>query len=78
MQDSASKMTKYLKYFSLFILILQNTSMVLSIRYSRMLFKSDNSTTVKKEGRYLTSVVILLSEILKFVACNIIVFCQLG
>lgn len=52
-----------LKYLSLIVLVLQNTSMVLVIRYSRTM-----------EGpRYLSSTAVALAEITKFVTCFFLV-----
>ena len=62
---------KHYKYISLIVLLLQNVMMVLTIRYSRM-------NITKTTPIYLTSVIILFSEILKFLVCNLIVFFQLG
>ena len=62
---------KYYKYISLIVLLVQNVMMVLTIRYSRIHLS-------KTEPNYLTSVVILYSEILKFIVCNVIVYFQLG
>ena len=68
---------KVYKYFCLFVLILQNVSMVLSIRYSRMIFAEQKKNNIEKP-HYLTSVVILYSEIVKFLVCNLIIYSQLG
>ena len=52
-----------LKYVSLIVLVVQNTSMVLVMRYSRTM-----------EGpRYLSSTAVVLSEITKFVTCFFLV-----
>ncbi|XP_003383398.1 PREDICTED: UDP-N-acetylglucosamine transporter-like [Amphimedon queenslandica] len=52
-----------LKYLSLIVLVVQNTSMVLVMRYSRTM-----------EGpRYLSSTAVVLSEITKFVTCFFLV-----
>ena len=75
-QTNTTSATLY-KYFCLVVLILQNVSMVLSIRYSRMIFNEEKKNNVQKP-HYLTSVVILYSEILKFIVCNIIIYSQLG
>ncbi|XP_070562848.1 UDP-N-acetylglucosamine transporter-like [Ptychodera flava] len=59
-----------LKYLSLGILILQTTSAVLAMRYSR---------TVKGDGpRYLSSTAVVMSEVMKIVACVILVYLQQG
>lgn len=62
---------KYYKYVSLIVLLVQNVMMVLTIRYSRM-------NLSQTDPNYLTSVVILFSEILKFFVCNLIVYFQQG
>ncbi len=58
---------KFYKYFSLLILVIQNASIVLCIRYTRL-----------HKIQYLTSVVILIKEILKFVASNFILYGTIG
>ncbi|KAL2097750.1 hypothetical protein ACEWY4_006957 [Coilia grayii] len=55
-----------LKYLSLGILVLQTTSLVLTMRYSR---------TLKEDGpRYLASSAVVSAEMLKIVACIFLVF----
>ncbi|KAG1969154.1 UDP-N-acetylglucosamine transporter [Pimephales promelas] len=55
-----------LKYVSLGVLVLQTTSLVLTMRYSRML---------QSEGpRYLASSAVVCAEVLKIVACLLLVF----
>ncbi|XP_068593966.1 solute carrier family 35 member A3b isoform X2 [Cebidichthys violaceus] len=55
-----------LKYLSLGVLVLQTTSMVLTLRYSR---------TLKGDGpRYLASSAVVLSELLKILVCTLFVF----
>ena len=52
-----------LKYTSLLLLVIQNTVVVLLLRYSRTM-----------EGpRYLTSTAVVITEIMKFVACFFLV-----
>ncbi|XP_071952796.1 UDP-N-acetylglucosamine transporter-like [Antedon mediterranea] len=59
-----------LKYISLGILILQTTSLVLMMRYSR---------TVQDDGpRYLSSTAVVCAEILKVLACLVLVAYQEG
>ncbi|KAF7223291.1 transcript variant X1, partial [Nothobranchius furzeri] len=54
-----------LKYQSLGVLVLQTTSLVLTMRYSR---------TLKEDGpRYLASSAVVLSEVLKIFACTVLV-----
>lgn len=57
-----------LKYMSLGILVLQTTSLVLTMRYSR--------TPKKDSPRYLPSAAVVSAELLKITACTIIVFVQ--
>ncbi|XP_052467716.1 UDP-N-acetylglucosamine transporter-like isoform X2 [Carassius gibelio] len=55
-----------LKYVSLGVLVLQTTSLVLTMRYSR---------TLQSEGpRYLASSAVVCAEVLKIVACLLLVF----
>lgn len=52
-----------LKYISLFVLVIQSTSLVLIMRYSRMM-----------DGpRYLSSTAVVLAECVKFITCFILV-----
>ncbi|XP_060783943.1 solute carrier family 35 member A3b isoform X2 [Neoarius graeffei] len=57
---------KRLKYVSLGVLVLQTTSLVLTMRYSR---------TLQSDGpRYLASSAVVFSEILKIITCTLLVF----
>uniref|UniRef100_A0AAV2JQU8 UDP-N-acetylglucosamine transporter n=1 Tax=Knipowitschia caucasica TaxID=637954 RepID=A0AAV2JQU8_KNICA len=57
-----------LKYMSLGVLVLQTTSLVLTMRFSR---------TLKEEGpQYLPSSAVVSAELLKIVVCTLIVFVQ--
>ncbi|KAF6075006.1 hypothetical protein HJG60_009408 [Phyllostomus discolor] len=59
-------MSANLKYLSLGILVFQTTSLVLTMRYSR---------TLKEEGpRYLSSTAVVVAELLKIVACVLLVY----
>ncbi|XP_056119383.1 solute carrier family 35 member A3b isoform X2 [Rhinichthys klamathensis goyatoka] len=63
---SMSPTSSRLKYVSLGVLVLQTTSLVLTMRYSRML---------QSEGpRYLASSAVVCAEVLKIVACLLLVF----
>ena len=62
---------KYYKYLSLVLLLSQNVMLALAIRYSKM-------NASKKKVNYLTSVVILFSEALKFVICHLLVLFETG
>ena len=56
----------YKKYLSLVVLIVQNTALVLVMRYSR---------TVSVDGpRYLATTAVVLTELLKLTVCVIMVF----
>ncbi|XP_077065520.1 solute carrier family 35 member A3b isoform X1 [Siphateles boraxobius] len=55
-----------LKYVSLGVLVLQTTSLVLTMRYSRTLHSED--------PRYLASSAVVCAEVLKIVACLLLVF----
>ncbi|XP_070775262.1 solute carrier family 35 member A3b [Enoplosus armatus] len=57
-----------LKYMSLGVLVLQTTSLVLTMRYSR---------TLKEDGpRYLASSAVVSAEVLKILACTLLVFME--
>ncbi|KAM3604452.1 uncharacterized protein V6R79_011184 [Siganus canaliculatus] len=59
-----------LKYMSLGVLVLQTTSLVLTMRYSR---------TLKEDGpRYLASSAVVSAEVLKIFACTLLVFMELN
>ncbi|XP_050952929.1 solute carrier family 35 member A3b isoform X1 [Labeo rohita] len=63
---SMSSNTSQLKYVSLGVLVLQTTSLVLTMRYSR---------TLQSDGpRYLASSAVVCAEVLKIVACMLLVF----
>ncbi|KAF7669806.1 hypothetical protein LDENG_00124420 [Lucifuga dentata] len=62
----SSSHTLKLKYMSLAVLVLQTTSLVLTMRYSR---------TLKEDGpRYLASSAVVSAEVLKILACTLLVF----
>ncbi|XP_034742935.1 solute carrier family 35 member A3b [Etheostoma cragini] len=57
-----------LKYLSLWVLVLQTTSLVLTMRYSR---------TLKEDGpRYLASSAVVSAEVLKIFTCTLLVFIE--
>lgn len=57
-----------LKYISLGVLVLQTTSLVLTMRYSR---------TLKTEGpRYLASSAVVSAEVLKILTCTLLVLME--
>lgn len=57
-----------LKYLSLGVLVLQTTSLVLTMRYSRTL-KEDSP-------RYLASSAVVSAEVLKIFTCTLLVFME--
>lgn len=64
--DEDKTMSANLKYLSLGILVFQTTSLVLTMRYSR---------TLKEEGpRYLSSTAVVVAELLKIMACILLVY----
>lgn len=66
MSSSPSLPALRLKYMSLGVLVLQTTSLVLTMRYSR---------TLQGEGpRYLASSAVVLAELLKILTCTLLVF----
>ena len=58
--DAAPDMDKTKKYLSLVVLVVQNTALVLTMRYSR---------TVTSGPLYLASTAVVLTELVKFVIC---------
>uniref|UniRef100_A0A671MP47 Solute carrier family 35 member A3a n=2 Tax=Sinocyclocheilus TaxID=75365 RepID=A0A671MP47_9TELE len=61
-----SSTSSRLKYVSLGVLVLQTTSLVLTMRYSR---------TLQSDGpRYLASSAVVCAEVLKIAACMLLVF----
>uniref|UniRef100_A0A0N5BG64 UDP-N-acetylglucosamine transporter n=1 Tax=Strongyloides papillosus TaxID=174720 RepID=A0A0N5BG64_STREA len=67
-QENNSNAHKNLKWISLIVLILQTTALVLTLRYSR---------TQKTDGpRYISSTAVLVSEIVKFFTCIVVIFLQ--
>lgn len=64
----SSSQSSRLKYVSLAVLALQTTSLVLTMRYSR---------TLKEDGpRYLASSAVVSAEVLKILACTLLVFTE--
>lgn len=58
--DATPDMDKTKKYLSLIVLVVQNTALVLTMRYSR---------TVTSGPLYLASTAVVLTELVKFVIC---------
>ena len=66
----------FIKYFSLTLLILQTTSLVLVMRYSRTAnLKNENG---EPADRYLSSTAVVCAEILKLITCVILIWAQSG
>ncbi|XP_061695038.1 solute carrier family 35 member A3b isoform X2 [Syngnathoides biaculeatus] len=60
--------SKRLKYLSLGVLVLQTTTLVLTMRYSR---------TLKEDGpRYLASSAVVSAEVIKILVCTLLVFME--
>ncbi|XP_049603814.1 solute carrier family 35 member A3b isoform X2 [Syngnathus scovelli] len=60
--------SRRLKYLSLGVLVLQTTSLVLTMRYSR---------TLKEDGpRYLASSAVVSAEVMKIIVCTLLVFME--
>lgn len=59
-----------IKYMSLGVLVLQTTSLVLTMRYSR--------TLIDDSPRYLASSAVVTAELLKIVTCTLLVFTENG
>lgn len=70
-----TKDKNFIKYFSLTLLILQTTSLVLVMRYSRV------SNTKTDDGhvpdRYLSSTAVVCAEIIKLFTCLVIIWVQM-
>ena len=64
MVDMKADSKKY-KYISLLVLVVQNTALVLTMRYSR---------TVTSGPLYLASTAVVLTELLKFIICVAMIF----
>ena len=64
MADTKAKSKNY-KYISLLVLVIQNTALVLTMRYSR---------TVTSGPLYLASTAVVLTELLKFIICVSMIF----
>lgn len=62
--------SNFIKYFSLVLLILQTTGLVLFMRYSR---------TASTEGvRYLSSTAVVCAEVMKLITCVILIWVEVG
>lgn len=60
----------FLKYASLFVLVIQTTACVLVLRYSKKY--------TEKSGNYISSTVIFISELCKLNICFVILYFQQG
>jgi UDP-sugar transporter A1/2/3 len=69
-----TKDNSFIKYFSLCLLILQTTSLVLVMRYSRIAGKTEDSI---EPDRYLSSTAVVCAEIMKLITCLIIIWVQM-
>lgn len=67
---SASSHSYRIKYMSLGVLVLQTTSLVLTMRYSR--------TLIDDGPRYLASSAVVTAEVLKIAICTLLVFTENG
>lgn len=63
--------SNFIKYFSLILLILQTTGLVLFMRYSRTVSTGDSA-------RYLSSTAVVCAEVLKLITCVVIIWVQTG
>ncbi|CAF0732032.1 unnamed protein product [Brachionus calyciflorus] len=66
----------FIKYFSLVLLILQTSSLVLVMRYSRTANKTDENGN--KNQIYLSSTAVVCAEVIKLITCVIIIWVQTG
>lgn len=69
------KDNNFIKYFSLCLLILQTTSLVLVMRYSRIAGKTEEGV---EPVRYLSSTAVVCAEIMKLITCVFIIWYQQG
>lgn len=67
------KDNNFIKYFSLCLLILQTTSLVLVMRYSRIAGKTEGG---EEPVRYLSSTAVVCAEIMKLITCVLIIWYQ--
>lgn len=67
------KDNNFIKYFSLCLLILQTTSLVLVMRYSRIAGKTEGGV---EPVRYLSSTAVVCAEIMKLITCVFIIWYQ--
>ncbi|RNA29522.1 UDP-N-acetylglucosamine transporter [Brachionus plicatilis] len=67
---------KFIKYLSLVLLILQTSSLVLVMRYSRTASVSNENG--KQGQRYLSSTAVVCAEVMKLVTCIVIIWFQSG
>jgi UDP-sugar transporter A1/2/3 len=76
MKPQSQGNSNFIKYFSLVLLILQTTSLVLVMRYSRTSpSKSEDGTPTQ---RYLSSTAVVCAEVMKLFACVAIIWFQAG
>ena len=76
MRPNQSGNSNFIKYLSLVLLVLQTTSVVLLLRYSRTApTKTENGQEAK---RYLSSTAVVCGEILKTLTCVLIIWLQTG
>lgn len=73
---SKANSDKFIKYLSLMLLILQTSSLVLVMRYSRT--ASVTNENGKQGQRYLSSTAVVCAEIMKLATCIIIIWFQSG
>lgn len=62
-----------IKYGALAILVLQNTFLVIFMRYSRIMSTSNSNPTVPDAPRYAASTAVVVMELVKFAICLIVV-----
>lgn len=74
--SSAVNSDKFVKYMSLILLILQTSSLVLVMRYSRTAELTNENG--KKITRYLSSTAVVCAEIMKLITCIVIIWFQSG
>lgn len=76
MKNNSNSNQNFIKYFSLILLILQTSSLVLVMRYSRT--SSTKNESGQTQQRYLSSTAVVCAEIMKLFTCVIIIWVQTG
>ena len=74
--DAKSSSLNIIKYVSLVLLIFQTTGLVLVMRYSRTANVVNDKG--ESEDRYLSSTAVVAAELMKLVACILLIWVESG